>query len=78
MSRVADALSLALAAAGVFALIPAFPFGARWRPALPIAMELWTAAGLLRLVGERSWTRIASAAAIVAVRRLILLRVGRR
>jgi len=37
-------------------------------------MDLWTAAGLLRLAGEPSWARVATAAAIVSIRRVILSR----
>lgn len=39
--------------------------------ALQVALEFWTAAGLLRLVGEPSWQRIAGAAAVVALRQLL-------
>jgi hypothetical protein len=74
MLVLADSISIVLAAAGVIVLGVAFTFGASWRAAIPIALELWTGAGLLRLVGEPSWARIVTAAAIILIRRLILSR----
>lgn len=43
----------------------------RWRESVPVALELWTAAGLLKLASERSWSRIAAVAIIVVLRRLL-------
>ena len=47
--------------------------GATRRPAaaLPVLLDLLVAAGLLRLVGEPSWQALATAAAILVLRRLI-------
>jgi hypothetical protein len=39
--------------------------------ALRVALEFWTAAGLLRLAAPPSWGRLLGAAAIVAVRQLL-------
>jgi hypothetical protein len=58
----------------LLALALALSLRRRWRITLPITLELWTAAGLLRLCGEPSWSRIAAAASVIAVRRLIMLR----
>jgi hypothetical protein len=70
-----DALSALLATAGLAVIaLSSVVLQRRWRAAIPLALELWMAAALLRLGGEPNWTRIASAAAIVAVRKLILLR----
>jgi hypothetical protein len=74
MTDLLETSSLILATAGVIALaFVASPLATR-KTAVPVTMELWTAAGLLRLCGEPSWTRIATAAAIIAVRRLVLWR----
>jgi len=62
--------SVALASAGLLVLLLATLLR-RWVIAVPITLELWTAAGVLRLIGEPSWSRIAAAASIVAIRRLI-------
>jgi hypothetical protein len=67
VTRALDALSLLLAAAGVLVM-------ASWKKGVPVTMELWTAAGLLRLCGEPSWSRIATAASIIAVRHLVIWR----
>ncbi|MEU1753143.1 hypothetical protein ABZ436_10855 [Micromonospora matsumotoense] len=42
-----------------------------WRTALRVLLELLVAAGLLRLLGGRSWSALATAAAIIALRRLL-------
>ncbi|WP_448620184.1 hypothetical protein [Geodermatophilus sp. URMC 65] len=75
MSAVVQSAGAALAllvtatalAAGLVALV------ATRRPAaaLPVLLDLLVAAGLLRLVGEPSWQALATAAAILVVRRLI-------
>jgi Protein of unknown function (DUF1622) len=44
--------------------------------ALRIALEFWTAAGLLRLSGAASWRELAAAAAIVGLRQLLNLALG--
>ncbi|MCX6106482.1 MAG: hypothetical protein NTY08_11700 [Proteobacteria bacterium] len=38
----------------------------------PMSLELFTAAGLLTLSQDSSWQAIASAAAIIAVRKLVM------
>jgi hypothetical protein len=60
-------VTAAALAAGLVALI------ATRRPAaaLPVLLDLLVAAGLLRLVGEPSWQALATAAAILVLRRLI-------
>lgn len=40
-------------------------------PALAVLLDLLLAAGLLRLLGEPDWQAIVTAAAIVAIRRLL-------
>ena len=41
------------------------------RIALPLTLDLWTAAGLLRLTADRSWSAVSTAAALVLVRRVV-------
>lgn len=69
--RPADSLALVLAGAGVATLVAATVVGFRWRLGLALALELWLAGGLLRLSGEPTWTRLAAAAALVGMRRLV-------
>lgn len=47
-----------------------------WRTALQVLLELLVAAGLLRLVGGRSWPALATAAAVIALRRLLWAGLG--
>jgi hypothetical protein len=72
----AQVVTTAALVAGALALVVTH------RPALalPVTLDLLLAAGLLRLVGTPSWQALATAAAIVALRRLIGLglRIGGR
>ena len=38
---------------------------------LPLMLDLWIAAGLLRLTQSTSWTKIAAAAVLIAIRKLV-------
>ncbi len=78
MQSWSDASSVALVAAGLLVLVLTTLLRLRWVIAVPVTLELWTAAGLLRLIGEPSWSRIAAAGAIVAIRRLITSSVAKR
>jgi hypothetical protein len=69
-----DAMALLLLEAGVVVLAVGLTFGARWLTAIPVALELWAAASLLRPSGSPSWPRIATAAAIILIRRVITWR----
>jgi len=42
------------------------------RAAMAVLLDFLTAAGLLRLVGEPTWDALAAAAAVVAVRKLVV------
>lgn len=42
------------------------------RSPLGLTLDLWVAAGLLRLSQEASWQRIAAAAIVIAVRKLVV------
>jgi hypothetical protein len=41
------------------------------RVAASCTLECWTAAGLLALAEDSSWTRIATAAVVISVRRIV-------
>lgn len=63
--------ALAMAAAGLVAA--AVTAAAARRPLLgvKVLLDFLLAAGLLRLTGDPAWTTVATAAAVVAVRRLV-------
>jgi hypothetical protein len=65
-----DQAAYAVTTAGVFAGAVGAITG-RSRAVLPLTLDLWTAAGLLRLTADRSWTAVATAAALVLVRRVV-------
>ena len=64
-------LALLVTAAALAAGLVALLATRRPATALPVFLDLLVAAGLLRLVGEPSWQALASAAAILVLRRLI-------
>ena len=71
LEQVTGLLAGVVAAAALVA--GALALGSTRRPALALSvfLDLLLAAGLLRLVGEPGWRTILTAAAIVALRRLI-------
>jgi hypothetical protein len=71
MQSCIDASSVAFAIAGLIVLLSATLLRLRWAIAVPIAVELWTAVGLLRLLGEPSWSRIAAVGSMVVIRQLL-------
>ena len=64
-------LALLVTAAALAAGLVALLATRRPAAALPVFLDLLVAAGLLRLVGEPSWQALATAAAILVLRRLI-------
>lgn len=62
-----------LAAVAVVLFAVAFTVTRRLRDCLAVGLDFLLAAGLLRLASVETWTAIASAAAIVAVRKLVML-----
>ena len=72
MTAVLDQLALAITAVGVVAAAVALASSGSWRAAIGVLAELLTAAGLVRLSAEPSWNRLAAAALILVVWRLIL------
>jgi hypothetical protein len=72
VTAVLDQLALAITAVGVVAAAVALASSGSWRAAIGVLAELLTAAGLVRLSAEPSWNRLAAAALILVVWRLIL------
>jgi hypothetical protein len=66
-------IALAFAAAGLLAFFLASVATRDPRTGLPIMLELWMAAGLLRLSDNPSWKTVAMAAIILVIRTLVLL-----
>ena len=71
MTPVLDTAALALTAAGLVAAAVVLASTRRPLAALAVLLEFLLAAGLLRLTGEPTWERILTAAALVALRRLV-------
>lgn len=71
------AIALAFAAAGLVALFLAGIVTRNPRSGLPIMLELWMAAGLLRLSDDPSWEAVALAAIVVGIRTLVVLSLRR-
>ncbi len=71
MTQLLDTLALVCTAGGLLAGVVVLGRTGDGLLALRVALELWTAAGLLRLAGPPSWPRLAGAAAIVALRQLL-------
>lgn len=65
-----EAASLLVAAAGIVVLVAATAVG-RWRDGLTSSLELWVAAGLLRLTSRAEVDRLTAAAAIIGIRHLV-------
>ncbi len=70
MSSLTDSAATVVTAAGLVCGLVATATG-RWRSGLAMALDLWTAAGLLRLSGAPDTRRLLSAASIVAVRQVV-------
>lgn len=70
MTRLLDALALSVTTSALVVLALGVVV-ARWRDGLAASLELWVAAGLLRLAHGPDPQRLAAAAAIIGVRRLV-------
>ncbi len=70
MTALGAAVAL-VSAAGVLAGGAAAVATASARAGIAVMLELWTAAGLLRLGGDAGWDAIGAAAMLVAVRKLV-------
>lgn len=76
-----QAAAALVTAAGLGAAVAAYRITREVRRALAVLLDFLTAAGLLRLAGDPTWDGILTAAAVIALRRLIgsglaLSRVG--
>ncbi|MGC1211556.1 MAG: hypothetical protein WA890_09885 [Micromonospora sp.] len=71
MNAVLGYASLACVAAGLVAGLVVLISVRDGRLALRVALDLWLAAGLLRLALPPAWDQLLSAAAIVAVRQVV-------
>ena len=71
LEAAAGTLALAVTAAALLAGLVALATTRRPAAALPVFLDLLVAAGLLRLVGQPSWQALATAAAVILLRRLI-------
>lgn len=69
---VLDGAALLLSAFGVLAGFSVFASTRRLGLSLGVALELWTAAGLLRLSADVPWTTITAAGAILLVRKVVV------
>jgi hypothetical protein len=67
-----DVAALVVSAAGVAVAIVAAATTGAVRGGLAAMLELWMAAGLLHLSAAPSWNRIATAAVVIAVRKLVV------
>ncbi len=70
MTAIYDAASLAVLTGAILAGGLVLAGTRQVAPALAVLLDLLLAAGLLRLAAEPTWTRLATAAAVVAVRKL--------
>ncbi|MDN3293997.1 DUF1622 domain-containing protein [Streptomyces ficellus] len=64
-------------AAGVLSACAAYLATRQVRLSLGVLLDFLTAAGLIRLADEPSWSSIATAAAVIGLRKLIATRLGR-
>jgi len=71
LETLAGTLALLVTAAALVAGLVALVATRRPTAALPVLLDLLVAAGLLRLVGDPGWQVLATAAAILVLRRLI-------
>lgn len=76
MSALLGAGTTLLAAAGLVVLAFALPTRRR-REGIAMGLDLWTAAGLLGLSSNSDWRNIVVAAAVVAIRIVVVERLRR-
>ncbi len=69
---IVNAAALAIVSASIVIALVAFLRTHQLRQAMSFMLDLWVAAGLLRLSQDASWTAIAGAVALIAVRKLVV------
>lgn len=72
MSEVVATLAIAVATAGLFSFVVSICIERSVKPGLAIMLDLWVAAGLLRLSTEQSWESLATTAVLILVRKMVL------
>lgn len=72
MTHILDAAALLVVAAGLVTFASAATLPGLRRDVVGLALEFWTAAGLLRLSATRTWTALLTAAVILGVRRIVV------
>lgn len=72
-----DAGALLLSAAGVIVAFSTAMVCRSIRAALPMTLEMWTAAGMLKLSGEPTWSTVSLVAIFVALRRILSFGIAR-
>lgn len=77
MAELATAAASAVVVAGLLLALAALALTRSPRASLPVFTDLLLAGGLLRLAADPGWTMLATAAAIVVVRRLVLASLRR-
>ncbi len=77
MTTVLDTAALLVTAAALSAAAVALVVTRRPGVALAVLLDLLTAAGLLRLAADPDWHRLASVAAVVALRQVNLIGLHR-
>jgi hypothetical protein len=65
-------IAVGLIAAGAVVFVLAAVASRSLRSGIPLMLDLWLAAGLLRVTEQGSWSRIAAAAALILVRKLVI------
>ena len=69
----ADAAALLVSIAGVAAAAIVVATTRRITVGIAVLLELWTAAGLLRLTADRSWGALGVAAVVILLRKALVL-----
>lgn len=65
------AVAFALVGASIALAVVAALREERLLAGVPLMLDVWLAAGLLRLTQSDSWTKIAAAAALIGIRKLV-------
>lgn len=67
---ITDAAALGLSALGLVVLVLGIARTGDWRSSLSLTLDLWLAAGLLRLASPADWDRLVMAVAVLFVRQV--------
>ncbi len=73
MTQLLDMVAIMLTGAALVAAAVVLASTRQLACALPVLLEFLTAAGLIRLARDPTWTSLLMAAGVIALRRLILL-----